>query len=187
MTARSGRLGTMRAMAVVFAVGFFFMPAEDVAAQGPLRLGYIDSQAILAQAPGATEAQDQFERDMARYRAELDQIGEELQGMIQQFEQQQLTLSPQARDTQTQTIQAKQEEYNQRAAELEGEAGRRQTELVQPIMDQVTEAIDQIRTEGGYAIIFDLSAQAIVSADPDLNLTQLVIDRLIEMSTTGNP
>lgn len=177
----------MRAMAVVFAVGFFFMPAEDVAAQGPVRLGYIDSQAILAQAPGATEAQDQFERDMARFRAELDQIGEELQGMIQQFEQQQLTLSPQARDTQTQTIQAKQEEYNQRAAELEGEAGQRQAELVQPIMDQVTEAIDLIRTEGGYAIIFDLSAQAIVSADPDLNLTQLVIDRLIEMSTTGSP
>jgi len=114
----------MRAIAVVLAAGSFFMPADDAAAQGPLRLGYIDSQAILAQAPGATEAQDQFERDMARYRAELDQIGEELQAMIQQFEQQQLTLSPQARDTQTQSIQAKQEEYNQRAAELEGEAGR---------------------------------------------------------------
>ncbi len=176
----------MRALAVVLAVGSSFLPADDVAAQGPLRLGYIDSQAILAQAPGATEAQDQFERDMARYRAELDQIGEELQGMIQQFEQQQLTLSPQARDTQTQTIQAKQEEYNQRAAELEGEAGRRQAELVQPIMDQVTAAIDEIRTEGGYAIIFDLSAQAIVSADPELNLTQQVIDRLMQNPPAGN-
>lgn len=176
----------MRAIAVVLAVGSFFMLAGHAAAQGPLRLGYIDSQAILAQAPGATEAQDQFERDMARYRAELDQLGEELQGMIQQFEQQQLTLSPQARETQTQTIQAKQEEYNQRAAELEGEAGQRQAELVQPIMDQVTEAIDQIRTEGGYAIIFDLSAQAIVSADPAFNLTQQVIDRLMQMATTGN-
>ena len=110
-----------------------------------------------------------------------------LQGMIQQFEQQQLTLSPQARETQGQSIQAKQDEYNQRAQELEGEAGRRQAELVQPIMDQVTEAIDQIRTEGGYAIIFDLSAQAIVSADPNLNMTQAVIDRLVQMATTGNP
>lgn len=176
----------MRAIAVVLAAGSFFMPADDAAAQGPLRLGYIDSQAILAQAPGATEAQDQFERDMARYRAELDQIGEELQAMIQQFEQQQLTLSPQARDTQTQSIQAKQEEYNQRAAELEGEAGRRQAELVQPIMDQVTEAIDQIRTEGGFSIIFDLSGQAIVSADPELNLTQQVIDRLMQNTPPGD-
>ena len=176
----------MRVLAVVLAAGSFFMPADDATAQGPLRLGYIDSQAILAQAPGATEAQDQFERDMARYRAELDQIGEELQGMIQQFEQQQLTLSPQARETQTQSIQAKQEEYNQRAAELEGEAGRRQAELVQPIMDQVTAAIDEIRTEGGYAIIFDLSAQAIVSADPELNLTQQVIDRLMQNPPPGS-
>lgn len=176
----------MRVLAVVLAVGSLFMAADDAAAQGPLRLGYIDSQAILAQAPGATEAQDQFERDMARYRAELDQIGEELQGMIQQFEQQQLTLSPQARETQTQGIQAKQEEYNQRAAELEGEAGRRQAELVQPIMDQVTAAIDEIRTEGGYAIIFDLSAQAIVSADPEFNLTQQVIDRLMQNPPPGN-
>ena len=176
----------MRAIAVVLAAGSFFMLAGNVAAQGPLRLGYIDSQAILAQAPGATEAQDQFERDMARYRAELDQIGEELQTMIQQFEQQQLTLSPQARDTQTQAIQARQEEYNQRAAELEGEAGRRQAELVQPIMDQVTAAIDEVRTEGGYAIVFDLSSQAIVSADPALNLTQQVIDRLMQNSPTGS-
>ncbi len=174
----------MRAIAVVLAAGSM-LAAGDAAAQGPLRLGYIDSQAILAQAPGATEAQDQFERDMARYRAELDQMGEELQTMIQQFEQQQLTLSPQARDTQTQAIQAKQEEYNQRAAELEGEAGRRQAELVQPIMDQVTAAIDEIRTEGGYAIIFDLSGQAIVSAAPELNLTQQVIDRLTGSAPTG--
>ena len=177
----------MRALTVVLTAGFFFLLADNAAAQGPLRLGYIDSQAILAQAPGATEAQDQFERDMARFRAELDQMGEEVQGMIQQFEQQQLTLSPQARETQGQSIQARQDEYNQRAQELEGEAGRRQAELVQPIMDQVTEAIDQIRTEGGYAIIFDLSAQAIVSADPNLNLTQAVIDRLVQMATTGNP
>ena len=176
----------MRALAVFLAAGTFFASADHAAAQELLRLGYIDSQAILAQAPGATEAQDQFERDMARYRAELERIGEELQTMIQQFEQQQLTLSPQARETQTQSIQAKQEEYNQRAAELEGEAGRRQAELVQPIMDRVTEAIDQIRTEGGYAIIFDLSAQAIVSADPDLNLTQQVIDRLAQLPPTGN-
>ena len=124
---------------------------------------------------------------MARYRAELEQLGEEVQGMIQQFEQQQLTLSPQARETQAQSIQARQEEYNQRAQELEGEAGRRQAELVQPIMDQVTAAIDEIRTEGGYAIIFDLSAQAIVSADPELNLTQTVIDRLVQLAAPGNP
>ncbi len=175
----------MRALAGVLATGCLFAMAAGAAAQGPLRIGYIDSQAILAQAPGATEAQDQFERDMARYRAELERLGEELQAMIQQFEQQQLTLSPQARETQTQNVQVKQEEYNRRAAELEGEAGRRQAELVQPIMDQVTEAIDEIRTESGYAVIFDLSAQAIVSADPELNLTQQVIDRL--KAAAGTP
>ena len=57
---------------------------------------------------------------------------------------------------------------------------------MQPIMDQVTEAIDQIRTEGGYSIIFDLSGQAIVSADPELNLTQQVIDRLMQNTPPGN-
>ena len=176
----------MRSLQFALTAGLMLALAGSAAAQGPTKIGYINSQAILAQTPGATEAQDQFERDMARYRTEVDQMGQELQELISQFEQQQLTLSPQAKDTQTQAIQTKQQEYNTRVQELEEEAGRRQAELVQPIMDRVTAAIDQIREEGNYTVIFDLASESIVSADPAGDITDIVIQRLVQMASTGS-
>lgn len=147
-------------------------------AQQQTKLGYIDSQAILNEAPGAQEAQDQFERDMARYRSEVQQMGEELQTLIQQYEQQQLTLSPEAKENREEEIRRKQQQYQQRVQELEDQATQRQNELVQPIMEKINTVIDGIRREGDYTMIFDVASAAIIAADPGLDLTNEVIRRL---------
>ncbi len=168
----------MRPVRLILAGLLLSTVAVTTEAGAQAKIGYIDSQAILRETPGAQEAQEQFERDMARFRAQVDEMGKELQNLITQYEQQQVTLSPEAKRTREQTIRQKQGEYQQKTNELEGQAGQRQAELVQPIMNRVMAAIDSIRQEGGYALIFDLTSQAIVSADPTLDLTQQVIQRL---------
>jgi hypothetical protein len=47
-------------------------------------------------------------------------------------------------------------------------------------MDQVTQVLDQVRTAGGYTMIFDVGAQgsALVSADKTLDLTDMVLAKL---------
>ena len=45
-------------------------------------------------------------------------------------------------------------------------------------MDQITQVIETIREEGNYALILDVAAGSIISADPSLDLTQEVIRRL---------
>lgn len=152
--------------------------AIPAAAQNTPRIAYINSQMILEQAPGAAEAAQQFDRDMARYRAEVEQLGTELEALIQQYQQQQLTLSPEAKSNREEEIRLKQTQYNQRLQELDQQAGLRQQELVQPIMDQITAVIETIRAEGNYALIFDVAAQSIVAADTTLDLTDEVVRRL---------
>ncbi|MEX0912302.1 MAG: OmpH family outer membrane protein, partial [Gemmatimonadota bacterium] len=118
---------------MVGVLAFVLTGAGNADAQTP-RLGYINSQVIMAEAPGTSEAQVAFEQDMARYRTELERIETELDTMSASFERQQSTLSPAAREERQQAIQQKFMEYQQRQTDLEEEAQQRQAELVSPIM-----------------------------------------------------
>jgi outer membrane protein len=152
--------------------------AAPAAAQAPLKIGYLDSRRIVSEAPGAKEAQATFEQDMVKYRGELKLLEDSLKAMLTEYEQKQVMLSPDAKKQREETIRAKQAAYQTRAGQLEEQAGRRQAELVQPIMDRVQKVIDEMRTQGGYALIFDKAGNALVTADPSLDLTEQVLTRL---------
>ena len=151
-----------------------------------LKIGYINSQEILANAPGATEAQQAFEEDLQEYEAEAQQLQEELQRMQQELEQQRLTLSPEARQAREQRIAQKAQEAQARMQQLDQEAAQRRQELVQPVMDEISDVIEAVREEGSYSYVFDVAAGAIVAADPSLDLTDEVIRRL-QTETAGAP
>jgi len=143
-----------------------------------VKIGYLNSQEVLNSAPGAAEAQAQFDTEMEGYQVEIQRLEQELEGMQQQLQQQQLTLSPEAKANREQQLQLKVQEYQQRGTQLQELAARRRAELVQPVMDRITEVIEQLREEGAYSLILDVAAGSIVSADPSLDLTQEVIGRL---------
>jgi len=178
----------MRVKTAIAAIALILASAATAQAQITSKIGYIDSQAILNQDPAAQAAQEQFEADMTRYRAEVEQLGEELQALIERYEQQEAMLSEEAKANRQEEIRMKQNQYQQRINELEQQAGIRQAELVEPVMERITSIIEEIRAEGGYAIIFDVAAQGIISADPAMDLTAEVVRRLqASTDTTGTP
>lgn len=179
----------MKKIAVVLAgiAGGLFTPDLASAQAGGIRIGYVNSAAVYQEAPGAAEAEQQFEQQMGVYRAEVQQLGEELQAMITQYEQQQGTLSPEAREAREAAIREKDGQYRQRVAELEAEAAQRQQELVEPVMRRINTAIEALRRDGGYALIFDVGPGTnIVAADPALDLTSEVLRRLRTEPPGGN-
>ncbi len=165
---------THLALPLLFALGF----ASAAQAQAVVKIGYIDSQAILNQDPAARQAQTQFESDMTRYRSEVQQMGEEIQRLISQYEQQQAMLSEEAKANRQEEIRLKQSSYQQRINELEQQAGVRQAELVEPVMQRINAIIEQMRAEGSYSMIFDVAAAGVIAADPALDLTAEVVRRL---------
>lgn len=142
------------------------------------KLAYINSNEIIAQTPGAAEAQQTFDREMARWRTEMQALEDSLQQMITTYEQQQIMLSPEKRQERQQEILQKRLAYEQRANDLQDVAQRRQAELVQPIFEQITLALAQIRDEREYTMIFDAAAGALIAADTALDITGVVIERL---------
>ena len=77
-------------------------------------------------------------------------------------------------------MQGRLQEYQQRTAALSQIADQRRAELIQPVVDQVNAIIEALREEGQYSVIMDLTAGAIIAADPALDLTPQVIERLGE-------
>jgi len=143
-----------------------------------IKLAYINSNVVLEQAPGAAEAQATFDREVARWRSEVQAAADSLQEMITTYEQQQVMLSPEARQERQQVIMQKRLEYDQRVADLQQVAQRRQVELVQPIYDQITAALVQIRVEENYTMIFDAASGGLMDADTTLDITSQVIARI---------
>lgn len=164
----------------ILALALLVVGAGFAEAQTP-KLGYIHSQRLVAEAPGAAAAREAFERDMAGYRAQVEALGQELEKLEADYQAQQATLSEAARQQRQQQFQQKFVTAQDSVAKLEQKAQERQAqfgETMKPIMERIDQAIEAVRREGEFAIIFDAGSSGMVAADPSLDVTDRVIARL---------
>ncbi|HEY8484957.1 MAG TPA: OmpH family outer membrane protein [Longimicrobiales bacterium] len=152
-------------------------------AAGP-KWAYIDTQRLIAEAPGAREAQATLQQEMQRHQAELQARQDSVQKLIADFQQQSVMLSPDARKKKEEEIVEKQRQLEQRVNEVEEQMVRRQRELLEPIMNRVRQAVEAVRAEEGYAMI--INREALVAADPALDLTDKVLARVRAMASAGS-
>jgi len=158
----------------------FAAPVAAQSAPSVPKFGYIDSRVVMEQAPGRAEASAQYEKDVGGYREQVKRMGDSLQTLIAAYEKEEISLSPAAKETRTKAIRDREAQYNERTQKLNDEAQRRQEELLRPITERVKKAIDDIRAEEGYAMIFDVGSGAtvVVAADRNLDVTEKVLARV---------
>ncbi|HEY2066995.1 MAG TPA: OmpH family outer membrane protein [Gemmatimonadaceae bacterium] len=174
--------------AVPLALLFVAALSGRSSAQTAQKLGYIRSSVLLEQAPGRAEAEAQFDKETTGYREQIKRMSDSLEAMAGALQKSQASLTATARDSRTKEIQTKEAEYQRRTRDLEQRAQVRQNELVQPILDRVKQAIEEVRVEGGYALIFNADqGSPIVAMDKNLDLTDRVLARLRTIATAPRP
>jgi len=148
---------------------------------GAPKIVYVNSQKIIAQAPGRAAAEEQFQTEMNQYKAQVQKMGDSLQTAVAAYQKAEPTLTPAVKATRTKDLRDRQAAYQQHVQQLEQTAQQREAELVRPIMEQINKIIEQIRTENNYAFILDAGSQAgvVVAADSSLDITDAVIKRLV--------
>lgn len=167
----------MKHMRMVIAAAALLVSAAGAEAQQG-QIVFINSQQLVASAPGAREAQATLESEMATMRTEVQQMEATLDSMMAVYDQRQVMLSPEAKRQMQDEIRARQREFQQRAMQMDQQASQRQAELLQPIMGRIQQVIDALRAERGYALVLDATEGGIVSADASLDITQEVLNRL---------
>jgi outer membrane protein len=154
--------------------------AGSASAQATPKFGYVNSAAILAQAPGRAEAEAQFNTEVKAYQAQLQRMSDSLQLLAANFDKEAPKLDSATREKQASSIRTKEADYQKRAQALDQQMQTRQAELVRPIMEQLQKIIEQVRSEDKYSMIFDVGSQTsvIVAADKSLDITEKVLARL---------
>ncbi len=170
--------GLIRAASFALIVGA--ATAVSASAQAAPKFGFINSQAILAEAPGRADAENQFKSEVAAYQAQLQRMSDSLQTMAATFDKEAPRLDSVTRTTRAKTIQAKEADYQNRARTLDQQMQNRQAELIRPLMENLQKVIEQVRAEDNYAMIFDVASQTsvIVAADKNLDITAKVMARV---------
>ena len=172
----------MRPSASLSALAAVVFAAATASAQQPAasKFAYINAREVLQQAPSAASAQQQLERELKPVGDQVQRMRDSLQSLIADYTKAQATLSAPQRETREKAIRDKQAEYAQRTEKLQEDAQKREQAVMAPIMDQIRTVIEQVRQQGGYAMIFDVSSSNgfVVAADKSLDLTSQVVTRV---------
>jgi outer membrane protein len=165
---------TSLALVLTVAVG------GSAVAQTAPKIGYVNSAAILAQAPGRAEAEAQFNNEVKAYQAQLQRMSDSLQMLAANFDKEAPKLDSATRATRAMSIRTKETDYQTRARQLDEQMQNRQAELVRPIMENLQKIIEAVRAEDKYSMIFDVGSQTsvIVAADKSLDITPKVLARV---------
>ena len=147
-----------------------------------LKIGYVDSQKILAQYQEAIDAQNQLEQIRNQYQAEYETKVREYQELAQEIESQSLLLSEEKKKEKLRDLQNKATEIDKYKYEkLNPEGGefyRKNQELFKPIIDKINNVINKVGTDEEYDLILDASSGAILHALPKYDLTSRILDEL---------
>ena len=167
------------AAALVFTAIAGTAQAQGTASPGPTKIGYVKTEALMAAAPGRDAAQATYDKEIAAFTTQQKKWQDSLQKLFDDYKK----AAPKMTDAQKQAqelkisgIQADLDAKNQDGTQ---KMQARMNELLAPLMEIVKKAIEDIRVEDGYSIIFSGDANTpIVSADKNLDLTDRVVGRL---------
>ena len=163
----------------IFALFLLFAAAFTAQAQ---KYALIDMEYILEQIPAYDRANNQLEQASQKWQAEVEKISKEAQTLYKNYQSVAATLSDAQRTQREEAIVAKEKA----AAELrrkyfgpEGEMYKLQEELIQPIQDDIYDAVKEIATRQGYAMVIDrASASSIIFASPSIDISNEVLAKL---------
>ena len=172
----------LAALAILLVVGVAALPASNPNGgiqDGPA-IAYVSTEIVLRQTPGFAAAESTFNAEMAGYQTEVQALQQALDSAVSAFNQQSIVLSPTARQEKADELRRLQQELEQRTTRLQTQASQRQQQLVGPLEERIQAVIDGLRAERGLSLVFDVSAPGsnIISADPALDITPIVVQRL---------
>ncbi len=167
---------TFRAAAAALALAA--LPAAVQAQQAP-KFAYVEVATVMDQIPGRQQAQQEFEREATGFRAEMQRMQDSLQLLVGNYQKSASTLTAAQRTSREGDLQRKQQEFAQRAQQIEQRVEQRQQELGGRFESLVREAINDVRTTGGYTMIFASGPNsAMLAADKSLDVTDQVLSRM---------
>jgi len=124
----------------------------------PVRLGYINTQELLAAMPEVKAADTKMEQKQQEIEKQLKDLYEEHQRLMKEYEAGLKTYTEMAKAAKEQEIQALIGRIRQYEATANQSMQKAKEELYTPILAKARQAIKAVGDENGFTYIFDASA-----------------------------
>lgn len=137
----------------------FFISFAVVNAQGKLKIGYVNSEVILAQYPPAIKAQSDLDGMVAKWRAQYDSMVTDYQTQLASVQKQFQSMPPQQQQKVQQQLAQKEQQINQfqqqKFGQPNGEVYQKNQEILQPVKQQILDGIEQVAKNEKMSFVFD--------------------------------
>ena len=168
-----------------FLISFMIVATAFTATFAELKIGYINSEKILAEYSGTKAAEEELKKQYAKWEQEATLRQQKMKEMQAQLEKQSLLLSAEKKKEIEATLQQAMAEYQKFLQEKfgqEGEAAKANDVLLKPIVAKINTILETIAKNENYDFILD-SKGGVVFAKKAYDITEKVIQTL---NTAGN-
>ncbi len=168
-------------MKMIITLGFM-TALFSCAASAQMKIGYINSEAIMQQLPEAQDAQKQLDALTADWQSELTKMQTDLQHKFEDYDKKKLIMSDKRRmdaEKELQDLDKKMVDFRTAKFGTSGELFTKQNELMKPVQDKVFKSVKDVADEGGYDYVFDKSSTTLLMfANEKNDLTAKVLSKL---------
>ncbi|PKO84062.1 MAG: hypothetical protein CVU17_05660 [Betaproteobacteria bacterium HGW-Betaproteobacteria-11] len=144
------------------------------AAQAESKIGFINSQRILAESPQAARAKKKIEKDFEKRDQDLQRMGKQIQTLQETLDKNSATMAESERRTKERELADLTRDIQRKQREFREDLSQRQNEEMAAIFDRVNKAIKQIAETEKYDVIL----QDAVYFNPRIDITDKVIKAL---------
>lgn len=155
------------------------LPMLGASAQTTVKIGLVDTGAVIQAMPDTQEAQKKVADASKKYEDEYARLGEEMKRMYDELNNMKDDELPAIRERKTrefQDYQVKVQTFEQNAQQ---DLQRMQAELLNPIFQKIKDAVESVGKEGGFSMIQDYNPQqTLFYAAPVVDVTPQVKAKL---------
>ena len=156
------------------------LAAATVARAAELRpMAIINSERISQEYPAMRDAQEQYQKFVQDLERELSLKEKALSTAAEEIDSQQLLLGKDALATKMQQFEKQKAEYFQFGESAEQKADAEAKARMQPILDQVKTIVERLSKERNLGLVVDAAAMTVLYVDPQLDLTNDVLQALV--------
>lgn len=147
-----------------------------------LKIGYVDSDALLNQMLDAKDARQQLDQFIQEWQSELNQMDREWKTKYDDYEKRKLIMSDQSRaEMESDLIKLEQKitEFREKKFGTNGELFQKQDELMKPVQNKLFTAIKEVAEDENLDFVLDRSGDILILyAKEQYDITNLVLEKL---------
>lgn len=171
----------MKNLTKIFALVAFFIGiiiSSQAQTQAPLKIGYVDFNALLQAMPGIDSVRTELQNYQGTLTDQMDQMRTEFENKYLDYQSKSAGMSDIIKQNKEQELQQLQERIDAFQSQAQQDLQNKQQKLLQPLIDKAKQAVSEVAKEKGFSYVLNSIEDVILFSTPANDLLPAVKEKL---------